>query len=741
MRTSDESENETDSTNSSIFQQLRRRTILGSTVGAAIASTVGIGSAKETTPQSKQTNSEPDWDRVDTLISKMTVDEKVRMVHGGVAYKYAVGYIPPIERLGIPELKFTDGPVGVREPLHLSQNEATAFPATIAAASTWDPALIQEEGAATGREAAAKDLDVLLAPAINITRVPVNGRTFEYFSEDPYLSSRMTVSYASGVQAEGIIATAKHYVANNQEQNRGGPDDEDIAVSANVSERALREIYLPSFKAAVQEADIGSIMAAYNRVNGQYAAQNAHLLTEILKEEWGFDGYIVSDWGATHNAVEAARAGLDLEMPGEGVFWAEAYYDEPLRSAVKNGTVSEETLNGLARRILGQMDRFDLLDGNNANDGELDTEEHRNLTRTIAQDGAVLLQNKNDVLPLNTANLDSIAVIGQESQLAKVGGGGSSDVEPFYTVDPLGGIEKRAGENTTVKYEPSGDQAIEVAKKSDVALVFAKGSSAEGTDREDLILNNDQNKLISQVAAANDRTIVVLRTGGPILMPWLEEVEGVLEMWYPGQEDGNATASVLFGDVTPTGRLPVTFGKQANDYPANTKEQYPGTNNVADYSEGVFVGYRYFDENDIEPEFPFGYGLTYTDFEYGKTRVSPTTTSCGDSITVQTQITNTGDCIGAEVVQLYVHDQEASVDRPPKELKAFEKVWLMPGETTTVSLELNEDAFSFYSESEGSWVTEPGKFDLLIGRSAREIESTETVTLTGESDVAESNSK
>lgn len=723
-----------------------RRTILGSTAGAVGASVLGTSTAaadSQNTSEEGPSNDSPDWDRVDALINEMTIDEKIRMVHGGVAYQEAVGYIPPIERLGIPEFKLTDGPLGVREPLHITQNEATAFPATIAAASTWDPALIKQEGAAMGRETLAKDLDVLLAPANNITRVPVNGRAFEYFSEDPYLSSRMTVAYADGVQSEGVIATAKHYAANNQEKNRGGPDD-DIAVSANVSERALREIYLPSFKAAVQEADIGSIMAAYNRVNGQYAAQNEHLLTEILKEDWGFDGYVVSDWGATHDAVAAAQAGLDLEMPGEGVFWATSYYDEPLRNAVEEGTVSEETLNGLARRVLGQMERFGILDGNESDNGELNSEDHRDLTRTIAQDGAVLLRNEDNALPINTSDVDSIAVIGPESQLAKVGGGGSSDVEPFYTVDPLSAIQEYTGGDITVTYEPSGSQAIEVAEQSDVALMFAKGSSAEGTDRDDLILNYNQNELISKVAAVNDRTIVVLRTGGPIIMPWLEDVASVLQMWYPGQEDGNATAAILFGEKNPSGRLPVTFGKNADDYPANDPAEYPGVNDeglpsypVADYDEGVFVGYRWFDEQDIDPLFPFGYGLTYTTFEYGTTRVTPSTAACGESVTVRTRVKNVGDRAGATVVQLYVRDRMASVDRPPKELKAFEKVRLDPGEATTVTLELDQEAFSFYSESKDKWVIEPGKFDLLIGRSSREIERTRTVTLTENPDDSE----
>lgn len=836
---------------------LDRRTFLGGTASllAGLSATSGAASAALSDEREEHINS---------LIEQMTLEEKIQMVHGheGPESDPAIGYIPPIPRLGIPDLQLTDGPVGIRH------GQATAFPATIGLAATWDRNLVEQFGTALGKEAKARDQDVLLAPAMNINRVPTGGRTFEYFSEDPYLSGEVGVSYTDGVQSEGIIATAKHYIANNQEAYRH-------EVSADISERALREIYLPSFKAAVQDGNIGSVMASYNRVNGERMTENERLLTDVLKNEWGFDGYVVSDWGATYSTVDAAKAGLDLEMP-QG-----KYFGKDLRKAVQDGRVSIETLDDKVTRIIREMSTMGILDGEyNGGPGVIDSQSHRALARQTAEEGAVMLKNEDETLPLDEDELNSIAVLGLSADEAKVGGGGSSDVAPIYTVDPLSAIEDRVGEDTTIEYEPgdardgfspipstaltppgankeergvkgeyynnedlSGDpiltrtdseidfqfgpespagiiddqtysarwtgtlnppeagtytlslasddgsrlylndeliidnwgphdeqqktttkdldsessyslrveyyerqgdasitlgwdaphlesqlqQAIKLAEDSDAAIVFASGSSTEGRDRDDLVLDRNQNQLISGVLNANERSTVVLRTGGPVVMPWIENASSVLEMWYPGQEDGNATAAVLFGDTDPAGRLPITFGKHFDDYPIATQGQYPGIDEpgdgdypVAEYSEGVFVGYRYFDEHDIDPLFPFGHGLSYSSFKYEDLQISDVE-STQTSVKVQVTVKNTGDRNAQETLQLYIEDEQASVDRPPKELKGFRSINLCEGESKRLSFTLEKSAFSFWDSDCDSWIVEEGKFNVLIGRSSRDI--------------------
>jgi beta-glucosidase len=798
----------------------------------------------------------------------MTLGEKIQMVHGARPFEIAVGYVPPISELGIPELQLTDGPVGVR-----FQGPATAFPATIALAATWERGLAREEGIALGSEAKAKDQDVLLAPALNIDRVPMNGRTFEYYSEDPYLTSRMVVESVRGIQSEGTIAAAKHYLANNQEVNRG-------QVSAKVSERALREIYLPGFEAAVREANVGCVVAAYNKVNGTYCTQNEQLLTDTLKNEWGFEGFVVSDWGATHSTVRAANAGLDLEMPtGE-------YFDDGLRRAVLAGEVGTATLDDKVRRILRQMVLSGALDGRKkGGPGEANTPRHQAIARRIASEGIVLLKRQGSTLPLDHQELNSIAVIGPKADAAKVGGGGSSEVVPPYSVSPLDGIRGRAGSGILVEYAageeqfppvpssalaPPGaikgesglrgdyfnnaqflgrpvltrideqinfgvgsgamtqelgkdnfsvrwtgtltapttgtytlaltsddgsylylddelvidnggehavrvrsyrveleasrpyrvridyfdsaadssvvfwwrtpneqdpvDLAVELARRSDVAIVIATDDSTEGMDRDSLELPGRQNELISAVASANDRTVVVLRTGGPVLMPWIKEVPNVLEAWYAGMEEGNAIASVLFGDLNPSGKLPVTFGMRPKDYPTNTQEQYPGVNGIADYSEGIFVGYRHFDQQGIEPLFAFGHGLSYTSFDYRnlslrtKQASREQTVSGNDSarpssltIDVDAEIQNVGPREGAEVVQVYVRAPDKSAPMPPKQLKGFQKVFLEAGQTEHVSFHFDERALCYWDTVAHGWVVQNGSYQIMVGSSSRDI--------------------
>lgn len=722
--------------------QHRRRFLQHVSAGLAAATFASTTASAGHNPEDDQgTTASPD-----ELLDRMTLDEKIHMVHGH-AYEFnptdedVTGYIPPIPRLDIPDVKMSDGPVGVRH------NEATAFPAGISQASTFDRTRLHEVGVAMGRESKAKDQDVLLAPGLNIVRVPTLGRAFEYFGEDPYLASRMTVATVSGIQSTGTIATPKHYVANNQEGEPIVAAGEGFAstgtaarrgsrqyVSAEVGERALKEIYLPAFKAAVQEADAASVMAAYNRINGEYASQHRQLLRAELKRGWDFDGYVVSDWGATRSTVNAAKDGLDVEMPYG------AFFGEPLKRAVQSGVVSEETLEDKVRRVLEQMDRFGILAGERIGPaGAQNTDAHQQLAREVAAEGAVLLQNTapgsdaDPVLPIDVGAIESLAVIGHEIDQATVGGGGSSDVTPPYSVSPLEAIRNRTGTGTRVRWtraEDSTTEAVSVAEASEVALVFAQGSSTEGHDREDMVLDGNQNQLIADVAAANDRTVVVLNTGAPVTMPWVERVPTILQMWYPGMEDGNATADVLFGTVNPGGKLPVTFGRQFADYPANTEQQYPGLAGRAEYSEGVFVGYRHFDANDIEPLFPFGHGRSYTDIVYDSLQVSPRMATPDHPIDIGVTVRNVGDRQGSEAVQVYVHDVDASVPRPPNELAAFEKIQLAAGEAKRVRFSLDKRAFAFYEPTRGTWIVEPGRFNIRVGASSRDIRLTQDLTIT-----------
>lgn len=681
------------------------------------------------------------------LVDRMDLSEKVRTVHGhvGAGPDVSIGYVAPNDRLNIPDLCLADGPVGVRHPMlydgtevdvdtansldsmvlaGLSGGPSTAFPSGISQAATWNTDSINDVGFAMGREAKAKGQDVLLAPAFNIGRVPTCGRNFEYFGEDPYLAGRGAIASVDGIQSTGTVATVKHYVANNQERNR-------MSVSADVGERALREIYLPAFRAAVEEANVGSVMAAYNRVNGTYCTEHRRLLTDILKGEWNFDGYVVSDWTATQSTVAAANAGLDLEM------MTGQHFGSDLQTAVENGEVSMAVLDDKVRRILGQSDRIGVLDGDREGPpGAANTTEHQQLARHVAAEGGVLLKNESPGLPIDLDAVDTIAVIGKEADEAKVGGGGSSNVKPPYSVSPLAGIRNAADAETTVTYA-SGDlveDAVTAAKAADVAIVFAHGSSTEGRDRDDLVLDDDQNELIASVADANAHTAVVLNTGGPVVMPWVDDVPAILEMWYPGMEDGNATADVLFGATDPGGKLPVTFGKRWEDYPVASEGQYPGVDQgdgypVAEYSEGIYVGYRHFDEHGIEPLFPFGHGESYTDFAFTDVDV-PSSAKAVDGVPVSVTVENTGERHGTETVQVYVHEPKASVDRPPKELEAFEKVSLSAGEQTTVALTLDRDAFTYYDADDGAWVLDSGQFDLLVGSSSRDIRLEESVVVT-----------
>lgn len=657
--------------------------------------------------------------KVDNLISRMTLEEKIQMLHGAHRRGF-IGYVPAIPRLGIPELALTDGPAGVRH------GPGTAFPAPIALAATWDRSLAQEYGAALGAETKAKGQNILLGPMVNIVRVPEGGRNFETFGEDPFLTAQMAAAEIRGIQSQGIIAEVKHYAANNQENER-------LRVSAEVDERTLREIYLPAFEAAVKEAKVGSVMAAYNKVNGTYSSENSHLLKEILKDEWGFDGFVVSDWGATHSTIEAANNGLDIEMPDD------KFFGTALLTSIKQGKVSEKTIDEKVRRILRVMMRFGLF-AQPAKASPIDYRTQSQVARRIAGAGVVLLRNEQNVLPLDVNGFKSIAVIGAYADRATSGGGGSARIAPFNTVSPLGAIAERIGSRAILqflKFVPGGDlsksdpattgagllaDAVQLAKQCDVAIVFARDFETEGSDRANISLPDEQDQLIQAIANANRRTVVVLNTGSMVLANrWAEAVPAIVQAWYPGQDDGNVIADVLFGKVNPSGRLPLSFPRARADIGINSAEQYPGVSGRGAYSEGVFVGYRRFDKENLNPQFAFGHGLSYTSFEYSNLKLSRSRIKPGESITVEVQIKNTGHREGAEVVQLYVQDVQASVPRPLKELKGFEKVSLRAGQTKVVSITLDARSMSFYDVTRKQWIVEPGQFKILIGSSSRDI--------------------
>ncbi|HEV8133512.1 MAG TPA: glycoside hydrolase family 3 C-terminal domain-containing protein [Pyrinomonadaceae bacterium] len=660
--------------------------------------------------------------RVDQLIRRMTLAEKIQMVHG-VYRQGFIGYIPGIPRLGIPELALTDGPAGVRH------GPGTAFPAPVAVAATWDRSLAQQYGAALGAEAKAKGQNILLGPMVNIVRVPEGGRNFETFGEDPYLTSQLAAAEIRGIQGQGVIAEVKHYAANNQEAER-------LKVSAEVDERTLREIYLPAFEAAVKDGKVGSVMAAYNKVNGTFSSENVHLLKDVLKDEWGFDGFVVSDWGATHSTADAANNGLDIEMPtGE-------FFGDKLMAAVKEGRVTEATIDDKVRRILRVITRFGFLE-RPPEVGPLDYRRQAEIGRRVAEAGVVLLKNEKDILPLDVNNFKSVAVIGAFADSAASGGGGSARITPLNPISPLGAIANRIGKRATFRFlkfvagsdlsksDPATtgagllNDATELAKACDVALVFARDFESEGVDRANIVMGMQQDELIREVVNANPRTVVVLNTGCMVLVHrWADAVLAIVQAWYPGQDDGEIIADVLFGNVNPSGKLPITFPKRREDTGITTAVQYPGVNGLGRYSEGVFVGYRHFDKEDITPQFPFGHGLSYTTFEYSNLKLSRTQIRAGESVAVEVQVKNTGSRDGAEVVQLYVQDINASLPRPVKELKGFEKVSLKRGETKLVRINLDPRSMAYYDPSKKQWVVEPGTFKVLIGSSSRLIKLT-----------------
>ena len=688
--------------------------------------------------------------RAQMLLSAMSLADKIAMVHqpqpDGAHYG-AAGYIPAIPSLCVPDLVLNDAGEGVGD----QQTQTTAFPAPIAQSASWNPALQFDFGQALGAEAADKGINVQLAPGIETDRVPMNGRNWEYMSEDPYLSGQGGVAEVKGIQSQHVIAVVKHYVANSQETNR-------MTDSADVDARTLQELYLPQYEATVRQGGAGAVMCSYNRINSVYACENPTTLG-ILDHQFGFDGFVVSDWGGTHSTVASAKAGLDMEMnvtPG-------TYYGSALQTAVQDGQVPMATLNDMVLRILRSMFRVGLFDHPvaaqpGASSANASTAAHVTLARTISEAGTVLLKNSDNVLPL-TAHGQTIAVIGHSAGAAgaeqEYNGNGSGHIPEFGSVpvvSPQQGITQRAAANSDPVVYADGTStvdAVAAAKAASVAVVFAGDSESEGIDRTDLTLRGgvceltgctpqpyDQNALISAVAAANPNTIVVLNTGGPVLMPWVDSVKGLFEAWYPGQEDGNAIAALLFGDTDPGARLPETFPAAQSDIPEQSVAQWPGVTQSGDsvgphsaYSEGLLVGYRYDDARHITPLFPFGYGLDYTSFAYSGMKLAAS--SAGGSVaTASIRVANTGARSGADVPQLYVEDP-AATGEPPRQLKGYDHVDLAPGAAQTVSMAIDARALSWWNTATNAWTVSAGCYGIDIGHDERDIAAREVLAVNG----------
>ncbi len=677
--------------------------------------------------------------RIEDLLSRMTLEEKLALVHGDS--KFTTAAIP---RLGLPRRWLSDGPHGIREdvgpdawqPAGRTDDFASFMPALIGLASTWNTDLATAYGKVIGEEARQRGKQIMLGPGMNIMRTPLNGRNFEYPGEDPFLSSRMVVNYIRAVQAEDVASCAKHFAANDQEWERG-------KINVEMDERALREIYLRPFQAAVQEGNVRSVMSAYNKFRGSYCSENDYLLNKILKGEWGFKGLVMSDWGGTHSTRGAVLDGLDLEMGTELLPYDRFFLAGAFREGLRTGEFPMSVLDDKVRRNLRQMIETKALEGRAP--GALNTKDHQAAARRIAEESFVLLKNDNYALPLDPNKIKSVAVIGENAVQLQHPGGGSARIKAFYEITPLQGILRRIGDRANVSFslgysdkngEELASRAVQAASQADV-VIYVGGLShrpffdAEGMDRKDMKLPFGQDDLLQRIITANPRTIVVLFGGAPVEMgPWLAKAPAVVQAWYPGMEGGNALAAMLFGDINPSGKLACTFPKRLEDSPAHARGNYPGKDGTVRYEEGLLVGYRWFDTKNIEPLFPFGYGLSYTRFEYSDLRLTPVKDGKDGSLTAEFEIKNAGSRDGAEVVQLYVQDLKPRLQRPVKELKAFRKVFLKAGENQTVSISLDRSAFAFYDPERSGWAAEKGNFKVLIGASSRDIRLQGNTSLT-----------
>ena len=721
----------------------------------------GFGQAQQEVPTYLD-SSKPIEERVEDALSRLTLEEKVALTHAQSKF-----CSPGVARLGIPEFWMTDGPHGIRpevlwdewEQAGWTNDSCVAFPALTCLAASWDPEIARLYGKSIGEEARYRNKTVLLGPGVNIYRSPLNGRNFEYMGEDPYLAGKMVVPYVQGVQQNGVAACVKHYALNNQEVNRH-------TTNVIVDNRALYEIYLPAFKAAVQEGNAWAIMGSYNLYKNQHGCHNQYLLNDILKGEWGFDGVVVSDWGGVHNTQEAITNGLDMEFGswtnglsnGASNAYDNYYLADPYLKLIREGKVGTKELDNKVRRILRLAYRTTM--DRNRPYGSLCSEAHFAAARRIGEEGIVLLQNRNNLLPIDLNRAKRIAVIGENAIKMMTVGGGSSSLKVKYELSPLDGIRKRVGDQAEVIYargyvgDPSGEyngvksgqdledsrspeeliaEAVAVAKEADY-VIFIGGlnksahQDCEDADRKELGLSYGQDKVITALVKANKNLIVVNISGNAIAMPWVKEVPAIVQAWYLGSEAGSAIASVLTGDVNPSGKLPFTFPASLQDVGAHKLGEYPGTprsdgSPIVDqkYNEGIFVGYRWVDKEKTKPLFSFGHGLSYTTFAYGKAVADKKVMGQDETLTITLPVTNTGCREGSEVIQLYISELQSSLPRPVKELKGFSKVKLAPGETREVTFTIGKEALSFFDDTRHEWVTEPGKFEALVGASSTDI--------------------
>ena len=699
-------------------------------------------------------------ERVEDALGRLTLEEKVALLHAQSKFSSA-----GVARLGIPEIWTTDGPHGIRpevlwdkwEQAGWTNDSCVAFPALTCLAATWNPDMAQLYGRSIGEEARYRNKAVLLGPGVNIYRTPLNGRNFEYMGEDPYLASRMVVPYVQGVQQNGVAACVKHFALNNQEINRSTLD-------VVVDDRALYEIYLPAFKAAVQEGKAWAIMGSYNLYKGQHCCHNKYLLKDILKGEWGFDGVVISDWGGTHDTEQAIANGLDLEFgtwtnglsSGARNAYDNYYLAQPYLQRLKDGRASMDELDDKVRRVLRLAFRTVMNAGRPW--GSMRSPEHYAAARQIGEEGIVLLQNKHSVLPVDLTRIRKIAVIGENALKMMTVGGGSSSLKAQHEISPLEGIRRRVGDKAEVIYargyvgDETGEyngvvtgqnlketrsaaelkaEAVKVASEADCVIFIgglnkSDGQDCENTDRKDLSLPYGQDELIEALAGANANLIVVNISGNAVAMPWAGKVAAIVQGWYLGSEAGTSLAAVLMGDVNPSGKLPFTFPARLEDVPAHSLGQYSAVRSkdvtTVQYNEGIFVGYRWTDrQKKVQPLFSFGHGLSYTTFEYGKPVVDKREMKADEQLTVTVPVKNTGSREGKEVVQLYIRDKKSSVERPVKELKGFCKVSLKPGEEKEVSFTIDRSALSYFDAGSHQWMAEPGAFEAIVAASATDI--------------------
>lgn len=690
--------------------------------------------------------------RIEKLIKKMTLEEKVGLLHGNSKF-----YVAGVERLGIPEWSLSDGPHGVRAEINRhdwayagwTNDSASYFPTGTAFAAAWNPELAYRRGEVLGEEARWRKKDVLLGPGVNIIRSPLCGRNFEYMSEDPYMNSVLAVAYIKGLQSRDVACSVKHFAVNNQETNR-------TTVDVECSERALREIYLPAFKAAVQEGGALTVMAAYNKFRGEFCAENNYLVRKILRNEWGFDGVYVTDWGAAHSTIPSMEAGLDLEMGTLIDKYEDWYYANPLIEAVKSGKIPMSLVDEKVGDVLRVMIKTNVLDQKKRfGPGSMNTKEHQQATYDAAAEAIVLLKNQNNLLPLDFSSIKSLAVIGDNDTRKHSNGGLSSEIKAVYEVTPLEALRAKWGDKVDIRFaqgyeklstfvegsnngQSSGTfssktqesdallkEAVEVARTSDVALLVCglnHDYDTESFDRLNMDIPYGQVELIQEVVKANPRTIVVMIAGSPLNMAAVDICSpAIVWAWFNGMEGGNALVDVLSGKVNPSGKMPFTTPVSLDQSPAHALGNFPGRDLKVNYEEDILVGYRWFDTKGLPVVYPFGYGLSYTTFNYSNLNTDKKTYDQADTIQATFTLTNTGDREGAEVAQLYVSDPVCSVMRPVKELKGFKKVFLKPGESRRITLDIPVSSLAFYSEAQSQFVVEPGEFILQLGASASDI--------------------